>query len=460
MGRWKRTLRNRRPGLEEAERLYRRLPHVKGIAVAPLNGGGRDARGLFAAIVPDAKHLTASKVASARQRIGELLDAAGARLPQALRVREFILVEPELPRADQRLLSRDDVVKRAREILERRRSAAVSPAGQDCGTAREHAARRLFARLEELAKTSGPFRPGQELETDLGIDSLAMLQLRFVLEEEFGASIPDSEFWRIRTVGDVLERVSGSTRHDDPRADISWGRIIARAPREFRGRSFDPERKLFHRILFRAMKGISWLIVKLAFRVEIENPEKLPRGGPAVIAPNHIGYLDPLFMYASFPARLVEQTHFIAFAEILSKPHLAWLARFSRLILTGDAETTVDSLRRARQAFASGQAVCIFPEGSRSPTGEVVTPRPGAGLLSVEAQAPILPVFIEGGEKVTSPRFPGLHFPKVRLVLGDLIRPPRAGAAGSRDYQAVVERWREAILRLQETARRERRGKS
>jgi acyl carrier protein len=463
MGRWKRTFRNRRrggPGLEEAERHYRGLPHIEEIALAPCHGAGRGEEGLFAVIVPDARELTASKVMSARQRIGELLDAAGARLPETLRVRDFILYGPAQPRAANHRLSRYEAARLTRKIMQRSQCGGIGPNEEVPHSAHKNPVGRLTARLAGLAKLRGPFLPSQELERDLGLDSLDMLELRMVLEEEFGVSVPDSEFWRLRTVGDVLDRLENCAAQRDARADTSWGRIIAQAPRPLGGREFQPERKVLHWLLFRAMKALAWVVTKLCFGVEVEGRERLPLNGPVVIAPNHVGYLDPLFIYAALPARLIGRTHFIAFAEILSKPHLAWLARFSRLILTGNAETTVDSLRRARAALASGEAVCIFPEGSRSPSSLLMPPRPGAGILSAETQAPILPVYIEGGARVTSPRFPGLHFPKVRLVIGDPIVPPGAPFSNSSgtferaDFQAIVERWRDAILRLENSAKR------
>lgn len=464
MGRWKPTFRSRRRGgadLDKAERHYHRLPHIARISVAPCAGDGRRAEGLFAVIVPDARELTASKVMSARQRIGELLDAAGARLPETLRVRDFTLCEPNRPETQPRGLLPNEKIKLARNVLDRGRSECPrATVGGVPSSRRGLIGQRFFARLEEFTHSPGPFDTSQELETDLGMDSLAMLELRMVLEEEFGVNVPDSDFWRLRTVGDVLERLERGASTNGARADTSWGRIVAQGPRPSGPRPFEPDRRFFYRLLYRTMKSLAWIVTKLCFRVEIVNPEKLELGGAVVIAPNHVGYLDPLFIYAAFPARLIRRTHFIAFAEILSKPHLAWLALISRLILTGNAETTVDSLRRARQALAKGDAVCIFPEGSRSPSSRLMPPRPGAGILSAEAQAPILPVLIEGGERVTSPRFPGLHFPKVRLVIGDPIAPPRdalrdsSGTFDRADYQAVVERWREAILSLKETTGR------
>ncbi|PYV13570.1 MAG: hypothetical protein DMG21_20720 [Acidobacteria bacterium] len=413
--------------------------------------------------MPDAHELSIWNVTSARQRIGELLDAAGASLPRTLRVRGFILQGPNPSRATARGLSRDEGARLAMELPDHSSPCGrIGPSDKVATSSHKDHAQRLFARLTEFSKIPGPFQSSQELESDLGLDSLAMLELRIVLETEFGVSVPDSEFWRLQTVGDLVERLEGARDLGDVRADSSWGRIIARSPRPSGEQAYEPESGFLHWLFLRALMAMAWVVTRICFRIKIEGREKLSLDGAVVIAPNHVGYLDPLFIYAAFPARLIERTHFIAFAEILSKPHLAWVARFSRLILTGNAETTVDSLRHAQHALRIGQAVCIFPEGSRSPTSRLMPPRPGAGLLSAETQAPIVPVFIEGGERVTSPRFPGLHFPRIRLVIGDPIAPPRAPQPTQAetfvraDYQAVVERWRDAILRLQETARRKR----
>jgi len=124
------------------------------------------------------------------------------------------------------------------------------------------------------------------------------------------------------------------------------------------------------------------------------------------------------------------------------------MVRGCRLILTGDAVSALDSLRLCHQALGRGDAVCVFPEGIRSTKAGLMPAHPGIGMLACEAQAPIVPILIEGSEATLSPPSPGFHFCRIRVVVGDPIQPPGGDCFTLADYQAVADGWREAVLRL------------
>jgi 1-acyl-sn-glycerol-3-phosphate acyltransferase len=71
-------------------------------------------------------------------------------------------------------------------------------------------------------------------------------------------------------------------------------------------------------------------------------------------------------------------------------------------------------------------------------------------MLACEAQAPIVPISIEGSEATMSPPHPGFHLCKMRVVVGEPIMPPRGDDFSVADYQALADRWREAVSRLGE----------
>ena len=75
--------------------------------------------------------------------------------------------------------------------------------------------------------------------------------------------------------------------------------------------------------------------------------------------------------------------------------------------------------------------------------------RPGVGLLACEAQVPIVPVLYHGSSGTYSPLNPGFHLPKIRIVVGEPILPPPTKAFERADYQAMADRWREAVQGLE-----------
>lgn len=100
-----------------------------------------------------------------------------------------------------------------------------------------------------------------------------------------------------------------------------------------------------------------------------------------------------------------------------------------------------ESLRDSAEILQNGLSVCIFPEGARTHTGEILAPRPGAGILSCHLNVPIVPVLIDGAVETMSKMKPGFRPCEVRIRVGDPIQPPSKESYTSEDYQTVMEKW-------------------
>jgi 1-acyl-sn-glycerol-3-phosphate acyltransferase len=132
--------------------------------------------------------------------------------------------------------------------------------------------------------------------------------------------------------------------------------------------------------------------LRLWFRVEISGAEHLPAQGAAIVAANHKGFLDPLFIALATRRHL----RFMAKAELFRGP-LSWL--FVRLgafpVRRGAADA--DALETARVILGQGGLVVIFPEGTRVQQADVLgAPHHGAGRLALETGTPMVPVAIAG----------------------------------------------------------------
>jgi 1-acyl-sn-glycerol-3-phosphate acyltransferase len=220
---------------------------------------------------------------------------------------------------------------------------------------------------------------------------------------------------------------------------------------------FPLKRSLIGWISFWCVTRSVGLLFRVFFLASVVGRDKLPKSGAMILAPNHVGYLDSPLLYTLLPARLIGRTFFLAFREIFREPPLSRIVRSCRLILTGDAGSLVESLRLCLGALSRGLPVCIFPEGIRSTSGTVMRPRPGTGMLACEAQCPIVPILIEGSEKTLAPPHPDFQLCRLRVTIGDPIAPPPGREFTAEDYQAVVDRWREAVLRMQERSGQARR---
>jgi 1-acyl-sn-glycerol-3-phosphate acyltransferase len=173
------------------------------------------------------------------------------------------------------------------------------------------------------------------------------------------------------------------------------------------------------RLLFRAQG--------LQFRVE--GADNVPRTGGAVMAVNHIGYLDFTFAgYAALPAgRLVR---FMAKQEVFSHPVSGPLMRGMHHIPV-DRAAGAASYRAALHALRAEEIVGVFPEATISRSFELKEFKTGAVRMAAAARVPLLPTVIWGSQRVwTKDRRPNLLRPRVPIsvYVGEPV-PPSVDAA-------------------------------
>jgi len=129
----------------------------------------------------------------------------------------------------------------------------------------------------------------------------------------------------------------------------------------------------------------------MAFRGEIAGLEHIPKSGPFLIAANHASHLDPPFIGSQVPRQIA----FFA-RKTLWKPGLAswWLDSVGCIPVDRDGGSDISAIKRVLQTLQSGKALILFPEGTRSPDGQLQPPKAGVGLIACKTQVPVLPVRI------------------------------------------------------------------
>lgn len=151
--------------------------------------------------------------------------------------------------------------------------------------------------------------------------------------------------------------------------------------------------------------------------------ENIPNG-PVIFAANHSSVLDIQFLIGYLPKRF----NFIAKAELFKIPLFASIIKnYGTYYLDRHdpvkAHKTMELI--ANNLKASGGAIVIFPEGTRSPNGELLPFKRGAVKVSLETQVPILPVAIKGCANVL-PKKAFLAKPRpISLHIGTIINPPK-----------------------------------
>ena len=171
----------------------------------------------------------------------------------------------------------------------------------------------------------------------------------------------------------------------------------------------------------RAPRTWSRGILKLAgVEVEVEGAEGFVPDRPQIVVANHTSWFDVFAVAGHFPGSY----HFVAKQELARIPIFgaAWIACGHIAIDRSDLSAAVQSLERAAEKIRSDDAtIVMFPEGTRSPTGELQPFKKGAFMLALKADVPVVPVGILGSREVM-PKHGWLVRPgKIRMRIGEPI---------------------------------------
>src|SRR5919112_5969817 len=182
----------------------------------------------------------------------------------------------------------------------------------------------------------------------------------------------------------------------------------------------------------------------LGLRFTVTGVEHVPRTGGAVMAINHVGYLDFTFAgLAAQPAgRLVR---FMAKKEVFDHKVSGPLMRGMKHIAV-DRASGAESYQAAVKALAEGEIVGVFPEATISQSFDLKEFKSGAARMAMEAGVPILPVVIWGSQRIFTKNRKkdlrrGAH---VRIVVGETFTPDPAGNAV--DVTAELKARMDALL--------------
>lgn len=145
-------------------------------------------------------------------------------------------------------------------------------------------------------------------------------------------------------------------------------------------------------MLYKIGRLICRAVFRAFFRYSVTGKENVPKSGGVMLVANHASYLDPPLL-GSAVDRMV---HFVAKAELFKIPVLGWaLPRVGAFpVSRGAADRS--AIRRAIELLEAGEVVAIFPEGTRTKTGELLPPQRGAAMIALRTGVPVVPVGLVG----------------------------------------------------------------
>jgi len=184
--------------------------------------------------------------------------------------------------------------------------------------------------------------------------------------------------------------------------------------------------------------------------LQVEGLEHLPTEGPAILASNHVGYLDFAFVMLA-PPRPRREVHFLARGDLFERRGVGPMLRALGQIPVDAHGDPAGALNRARAALDAGALVGLHPEGTVNPTFFPLRGKSGAVRLAQQTGVPIIPTSVWGTQRLLTkwrpPAWPERGIP-IQVRYGAPYTPPPAdrstGAAATRELMgritALVER--------------------
>jgi 1-acyl-sn-glycerol-3-phosphate acyltransferase len=140
--------------------------------------------------------------------------------------------------------------------------------------------------------------------------------------------------------------------------------------------------------------------VRFGMRWAVEGGIRIPRDGPAILASNHISYLDPLVL-ADLADRRHRRVRFLAKAELFDKPGLGWaLRQINQIPVQRNTDDAAASLDAAVEALARGECIAVFPEGTISLDLEPMAGKTGVARLAAASGVAVTPIGLWGAHRV------------------------------------------------------------
>jgi long-chain acyl-CoA synthetase len=364
-----------------------------------------------------------------------LVREANAKLESHQRIRDYsVWTHGPLPRTDpMRKLKRFEIRRWVEEGRPMRADQGPPVAGD-------------VERLLSKYVRDRVVKPDTTLD-ELGLTSLDRIELVMALEDRAGVTLNEIAVSEAQTVGD-LDRITAQAVE------------VGARPETFSFPSWNRWR------VIRVVRSVSqrcWLLPLASsfFRLRVDGREQLRAvAGPIIFASNHQSHFDtPVILKALSTAW--RRTVAVAMAKEFFEPHffperhtitervttgmLYYLAAlfFNAFPLPQKEPGARETLRYIGELVTDGFSILIFPEGHRTEHGEIRAFQPGVGILASKLRLPVVPVRLEGVERVLHHTWRWPRRGDVRVTFGAPL------VLEDDDYAALARRVQDAVVALQ-----------
>lgn len=433
---------------EDAEKEYLKIPLIKEICVTGVEKKGI-VESLHGIIVPNLDYAKTEKIGNVGDALKWEINRVSTALPSYMRLKGFTLVADALPRTRLGKLKRYQI----RDFLTKSISKRPEEREGDRALLSDETGRKVVECISPLLKEKIPLRAIDNLELDLGLDSLQRIEMVVAIEKAFSMKLPETFGSEVQTVGELVEKVKGfraQGTYETPVSEVVRSEDITEEDKKRVGLKQGKTEWAISVFLLAILR----LILKTFFRLEVRGVENLPKP-PFIIVSNHCSNMDGFVVGTSVPSATFRIMYFQGFQTYFAG---WWLpALFGRLVhaIPIDPETFLSkAFRMSSWVLKNERILCIFPEGGRSIDGEPMEFKKGIGILALQHRVPVVPALIEGSFDALPRGSLWPKFRKVRITFGRPFHPSELDLSGKPEgmdeYQFYANEIREKVIKLKE----------
>ena len=355
---------------------------------------------LAAIIVPDLLEFRKQGINNIQTYLKDIIENYNLTASNYKKVLDYKLVEDELPKTRLGKTKRfmlPDLYKKDEKVKEK----VEEPQTQEYQAIKEF-----------VAKLKG-FEPGPEenLELDLGMDSLDKVELLAYVESTFGIKIDEEKFAEMPNLKLLSEYISEKAEFF-MNSEVDWKKIIDKAP----------NREIKNGWLINALRPLIYVILKMYFRLKIDRTNKIS-DEPQIFVSNHQSFVDALVLGALIPSKIQKKTFFLAINWYFKKGIMKYVADNGNIILVDIDKNVKETVEEIAVHIKNGKNVLIFPEGARTKNGKVGKFKKVFAIIAKELNVDVQCLGIKGGYEAYS-RFMKFPLPKrIEVTVLEKIKP-------------------------------------
>jgi long-chain acyl-CoA synthetase len=301
------------------------------------------------------------------------------------RIMQFTLVNSELPRTR---LSKLQRFKLEDLILQ---TESQKPKTKDPDTDEYRAVKSFLESQVDM-----DISPEDHLVFDISLDSLGKLSLLHFIDNTFGVKISEEQLVKFPSIHTISEYIRANKLFHK-QEDSSWTGNMKEG-----GEVDLPKYSFLLGAIVRSVRSIARIFI----RIEGKGFENIPEGA-CFFAPNHQSKLDAFLVLSYLDKKTLKETYSYAKKDHVKGMLRRFLAHRTNIIVMDLAKDLKESIHKMAEVVNQGKKILIFPEGTRTLSGEMGTFKKTYALLSIELAIPVVPIAISGayyGEKTDQQR--------------------------------------------------------